>query len=806
MSAARAVGEDPEPLFGRSDIVAEVDRFLDAARTGTGGGLLLVGTGGIGKTPLVNLAVRHARERGFRVLRGRALNAELPAPFSLLRQLAGSFGSELPVDAGTPPSVPDRFPLPAASPGRVDRRSGGDSTTPAEPARALDELEQLLIPLGRSHVEGLGAVRAQLYGRLADYFLGLARERPLLIAVDDLHFADSSSLELLASLAEASARTSVAILGSIAPPPEVPGRAREFLLSPTSTAHFRTVEIRPLLVSELAEFAAWILGAPPSNEDVLRWHAETNGNPLFAELLVRAETGSARGLRQTPSESGGLLATLLARARSLDEPTRRVLTYAAVLGREFGFSTLVAVTGVDEERVTEAVDRLVRAGVVRERGGEVYEFVSEGVRARLDAELTETRRRILHRRIGTALEAQGIANEFELARHFYLGRDDPKSVEYNLKAAESAGRSFAFEVALEHVERALAAERRRPDRGRRRELRLQTQMGGLLNELGNLPRASEVLEATVRLARQEPRSELELGRALLALAVNRLERSDYAVARPLAIEAAELLLRVGNSRDALSVHRTLGTIYWRLADFAGAEVEQRAALELAERERDPLELGHALVDVANTLGPRGPEGFEQARPLYERASALFDSVENHSARARVLMNLAVMERLAGRSDDALRTVERALAAAERGRTPIWIVYCLLNLGQWRAETGQVEAARAAIDRAERLARGVGEALAEQQIAMGRGLIAEAEGDWAGAEAHYRDALARARAMQLPSETAEMLFCLARVFHRLGRDDLARSRLAEARAGGLERFRPDLLGPLRALESSLGRAA
>ncbi len=741
MAAARPAGEDPELLFGRSEIVAELDRFLDAAREGNGGGLLLVGTGGIGKTPLVNVALRHARDRGFRVARGRALNEELPAPFSLLRALAGSLEVEPRFAAAPAHPSPERFPLPVATPGRIGRSPGGDSPTTGEPARTPDELEQLLAPLGRSHIEGLGAVRAQLYGRLADYFLRLAREGPLLVLVDDLHFADSSSLELLAGLADASARAPIAVLGTIAPPPELPARAREFLTSPTPSAHFRTLEIRPLLVSELAEFSAWILGAPPSNEDVLRWHAETNGNPLFAELLIRAETGSARGLRAVPSVSGGFVNTLLARARSLDEPTRRVLTYAAVLGREFDFSTLVAVTGVDEERVTEALDRLVRAGVVRERGGEVYEFVSEGVRARLDAELTETRRRILHRKIGAALEAQGIANEFELARHFYLGRNDAKTVEYNLKAAESAVRSFAFEVALEHVERALAAERRRPDGDRRRELRLQTQMGGLLNELGNLPRASEVLEATVRLARQEPRSELELGRALLALAMNRLERSDYAVARPLAIEASELLLRTGSSRDALSVHRTLGTSTG-VSPTSRARRWSSAPPSRSRRRKGTRSSGpcpgrrreHPRPARAATGSSRRARSTRGRRPSSIRSRTLGprpgpDEPGRHGASGRP-----------GRRRDADGRARPRVGGT--ARAPIWIIYCLLNLGQWQAESGQDEPARAAIDRAERRRPGLGEALAEQQIAMARGMIAESEGEYAGAEAQL-PGLARA---------------------------------------------------------------
>jgi tetratricopeptide (TPR) repeat protein len=801
VSTGRADAER-EPLFGRPELVVEIERLLDATRSGTGGGLLLSGVGGVGKTPFVHVARRRAAERGFRVAQGRALPQELPAPFSLLRALVASLQLEPRPDPTAARLVSEMFPLPPDAPDRAGNATPTEASAAWEPSRSSDELEQLLAPVGRTQIEGLGAVRAQFFDRLVGFFVRLASDRPLLIAVDDLHFADTSSLEVLARLAEPGAPARIAIVGTIGPLSEASPHTREFLQRPTTAARFRTIEIRPLLVSELAEFATWILGVGPSTEDVLRWHAETDGNPLFAELLVRAETGSTRGTRPVPSGTGGLVNALLARTRSLDDMARRVLTYAAVLGREFSFPTLAAVTGADEERITEAIDRLVRAGAIRERGGEVYEFVSEELRAIVDSELTETRRRILHRKIGAALEARGGTSDVELARHFYLGRADVKAVEYNLKAAESAGRSYAFEIALEHIERALAAEARRPDRDRRRELRMRTEEGRLLNEIGNLPRASEALEATVRLAREEPRFDLELGRALLALAMSSVERSDFAGAEPVATEAAGLLAKSGTPRDQLGVHRTLGTIYWRRADLPRAEVHQRAALELAEKGGDPLELGHALVDVGNTVGPRGPEGLAEARCLYERAATLFDSIDNHASRARVLMNLAVMERLNGQRDDAERDIRRALASAERSRSPIWTAYCLLNAGQWQVEGGDPEGARVSIDRAERLVSGLGEAFADQQFAMIRGMIAEAEGKPTEAETRYRDSLARARSMSIPAEASEVLFRLARLLERQGDVGQAREMLAEARRLEVEKHRPDLVPELEALETAL----
>src|SRR5208282_1388506 len=133
------------------------------------------------------------------------------------------------------------------------------------------------------------------------------------------------------------------------------------------------------------------------------------------------------------------------------------------------------------------------------------------------------------------------SSDSELARHFYLGRDDPKAVEFNLKAANAASRDYAFQTAVSHLARALEAERRKPNRDPRVEIRFLTEQGRLLEQLGVLVRSDELLTEAVNLARTQGGGELELGRALLGLAETRAQRSEYDSAEALAIEALDRL-------------------------------------------------------------------------------------------------------------------------------------------------------------------------------------------------------------------------------------------------------------------------
>lgn len=786
-------GTDPaHPFLGRAEVWKEIDGLLAETAAGIGRGLLVTGPGGVGKSELLRAVRAHAEERGFRVGTGRALPEESPAPFSLVRDLLGSLSDEpgrspdghLPAAVDLPPLFFPAGGTPPAGPRA--------SPAPRETGRTSDELERILAPLGLTTIEGLGASRARHYVRLVEHVLSLTHDGPVLLAVDDLPFADRSSLEFLLRLADELPGAPLAVVATMGEAADVPEAVRDLLGAIGQAPAFRSIPLRPFTVSELTEFVTWLQqGTPPSPDDVERWYAQTDGNPLFVEQLVRSVLGGGPRDPSATDRAPDLVTVLLARTRSLHDTERRVLTYGAVLGREFDFARLAIVVGVEEERLTEALDRLVLAGLLREKGDEVYEFVSEAVRANVYAELTETRRRILHRRVGAALEARGETSTFDLARQFYLGRDYPKTVEYSLRAAQTATQSFAFDTAIAHLARALEAERHRPDRDPRREVRLLIEYGRLLHETGSLVRSEEVLAQAVEFARAGGTYEIELGRALLALSWTRFDRGLYPEAEALAREAVTILERVGTPRDLLSGHRVLGNVYWRIADLPRAEAHQRTALEIAEREGSPIERGHALVDVANTLVPRGQDRFEAALALYSEAVTLFASGGDPNAQARALMNRGVLEYGAGRKAEAFRDLDAALAAAERSRSPLWIGYCLLNIAQWKAENGDAAAGQAALDRAAEAFRPLANRLATQQIAMTRGMIAQAAGALDEAETHYRESLDQAREIRLAAETPEVLFRLGELSLRRGDRVAARHWLDEALASGLVDHRPDL---------------
>ncbi len=795
-----AAEPEARPFIGRPEIVVELERALDEIGSESSRSLLLLGPDGSGKSAVLRHAADRARVRGFRVLQGRGIPEEIARPFSLGQELLSAFeeSEEEAAFATHGGPAPTRW-------GEAGR--GGRPRSPSESGDghglSVEGLEGLLSPTGQTSIVGMGAARDALRRRFVDRFLEAPRGSPVVIVIDDLSLVDGLSRDLVLALAREGRGKNLLLIATAGASPHAGTPEERTMRRAVDDGVLKELLLRPLTVAEVGEFATWLMGgARPGANDVLRWHTETEGNPLCLELLVRSVAGARPRSRGEAAAVRDVLAELVERARALEGTDRRVLTYASAFGREFGFPKLEAAIGLSEEAIGEALDRLVRQGLLRERGAEVYEFVSERLWATVYSDLTETRRAIIHRKIASALEGRSDASEFELARHHYLGRNDPKAIEYNLRAADQAARAFAFETALSLVRRALEAARRRAPRDTRLEIRLLTEVGRLLNEIGDLPAAEETLQEAVSAARQEKTLDVDLGRALLGLAWTRIERSAYREAEPFALEAEQLLDRAGGPRDRFAVHRALGTLYWRLADLDRAEHHQRAALAIAEKEGNPHERGHALVDVANTLLPRGEQFVEPTLALYEEAAGLFARLDDPSASARVRMNRAVLLHRVGRTEEALRDIGLALDAAERSRSPIWIGYCLINLGQWQAELGRTSAASELIDRAERTLAPTGDTLAVQQIQMIRGLIAEREGRYDDAEESFFQSQETARRMGTKGEMGELLIRRARLAHRRHDPDRARALLAEARAGGIAEHRADLVPELERLEAEL----
>ena len=471
----------------------------------------------------------------------------------------------------------------------------------------------------------------------------------------------------------------------------------------------------------------------------------------------------------------------------------RILAYASAIGPEFDFSLLVAAMGVPEEPLAEQIERLVHLGVFRERpGGERFAFAEEEVRARTYRSLTESRLRVLHRKIAEVLEQMypdpppSVLEE--LGRHFFLGKVPEKSYRYNRRAAEAARTSGEPEAGAHHFERVLVDLSSLPGDRRREQAEVSEALGDLYFSMGKFTEADRAYgEALERLGTDEPRIRASL---LLARAEIARENLDDAGAQRGALAAQELFEKVRDRLGVAQTFRVLGRLDFQRGAYRDALDESMRALEELGPVRDLRFLGRLSIDIGNAFALLGPEVRPVAIEWYERAVERLREVGDWVELARAYHNMGVALGET-RPQDGLDFLERARDAGERAHDSRSVGRALLSGVEMRLALGEIEEAERDNEQAGRLMERLGDALGNETVALNRGQIAERRGQWDEAAVAYAQALEACQKYNLLANEAEVDFYLARLRFKTRDLDGARQAFRRAVFLGLPEARPQL---------------
>ena len=775
-------------FVGRSQELARLRQLLARAADSEPLVTVIGGEAGVGKTRLVEQLAATANQQGVRVLRGGCVPlGEEGLPFAPVVEALRGLTGEL-------------------DPAELEAVAG--------PARA--ELGRLLPDLAWTSVAAAGVAGAG-QGRLFELLLGvvqrLAASAPLLWVMEDLHWADRSTRDLLAYLATYLRSGRVLLVGTFRSDELHRHHPLRRLLG--ELARNRRVvrlELPRFTRAELAEQLAGLLGSEPPTRLVDDIYARSEGNPFFTEELVLA--GTARPGALPPN----LQEVLLTRVVRLGPRTQQLLGVAAAAGPGATQPLLATVTGMSDQQLLdglrEAVDQQL---LLPEPGGAGYLFRHALVAEAVYSELLPDERVRLHSALAGALEA-GVEPEgppasraARLAYHWAAAGDHPRALSASVQAAAAAEQVHAFAEAQLQLERVLALWDRVPDAEERtgmdRPLLLsrcaeaayaasdnsraaelvrqalplvdqvsQPQRAGLLHEqlarclcmLGD-PAALGEQQQAVRLVPPEPSAER--ARVLGSLARDLLVMlSSFAEARGLAEEAIAIARQVGARAEEASARTTLGgaLIYFGDADAGLTELE--AARRLARQAGDVIGLLRATVNHSDVLLAAGRleeavvvalDGIGEARRL---------GLARRSGPI-LACNATVALVALGRWDQAERVSREGLEGAPPDAAsldlPLARVTLELGLGEFDAAAARLQAARQLLPTLIAEAQMVGPLFADlAELALWRGdpeqakqLVAEAvplvQGDPRYAAPLY------ALGMRVEADRAE----LARARHR-----------------------------------------
>jgi DNA-binding CsgD family transcriptional regulator/tetratricopeptide (TPR) repeat protein len=554
-------------LSGRAEELGLLNAALRRADDGEPGVVFVGGEAGIGKTRLFAEFAALARAEGAHVLVGECIElTEVELPFA---PLLGALRPVVRESAGVADLLGERLvhlaPLfPEVGPGApVD---SADS--------ALDE--QL--------------ARAHLFEAVLALLERLGEQAPVVFAVEDLHWSDQATRDLLAFLA----RNAVGRLLLVGTYRTDELHRRHPLLPFLAEARRRgaeLIELSPLTREELSAMLAGITGAEPPPDVVERIFRRSDGNPFFAEELVAAAQDGGR-------LSASLRDTLLVRLASLSPASRRLLDFAAVARRSVDAGLLARVTGLDDDALEEALRDAVERQVIVERNGG-FEFRHALVREATYGELLPHQRALMHAQLAEALaERPHEQASAELAYHWREARDLPRALSASHEAGLAAERSLAPAAALAHFEQALelwdrVAADQRPAGVERVDLALRAAESAYLasDSARAVALARDALAGLEPGDRREAHVRERLGRYLWTSgAADEAERSYRA--------AVEALPQAPPTAELAQALASLGQIMMLRGRLHDAQAYCERAIEVARAAGARAEEGHAT----NTLG------------------------------------------------------------------------------------------------------------------------------------------------------------------------------------------------------------
>ncbi len=521
----------------------------------------------------------------------------------------------------------------------------------ASPGPGAHELARLVPQLGDYPAPASDADpetrRYLLFEAVAELLDEASAHVPLAVVLDDLHWADRGTLNLLRHLARSGREPALLIVGTYRSTEVAAGHP---LAELRRERLFERIALGGLDEPQVAELIAAETGRAAASGVVAAVHDKTDGNPFFVQEVVRhlvetgalVERGGVMGGALRADEIGvpeGVAEVLASRLARLSNPCRDVLAGAAVLGRVFDFRTVAALSDGDGDAVLEALEEALAAHLVvdvADAGDDGFAFRHALVRETLYGALSTPRRQRMHARAARAIEAtHGQASLSALATHERLAGpagDRDRAIEFSLRAGEEARQLSAWEDAAAHWEGALVAMER---------------AGG----------------------RVEERARLLVGLGMLMVVAGDTGRHIDYLERALA-----LYEELGDEVRAAQMHSRLGTAYSLIDSIYGEHLDVRRAFGHLEAARPVLArgpanraLGHLEngMAIARTYAFDTFGGLEAAASGMEIGERLGDDVLWATAAITYGWHAIV----AGRLEEGFETVERGFAVADREQRP-----------------------------------------------------------------------------------------------------------------------------------------
>jgi len=682
-------------FVGREREVEQMRESVEAALGGSGSLQLLVGEPGIGKTRTAEELATYARLRGARVQWGRCREDEgAPAYWPWVQVLRDLVRESDPV--------------------AIAWQMGAGAS---ELAQLVPELAERLEvePTGSTDSE---EARFRLFDSVTSFLVATARDRPMVLVLDDLHWADEPSLLLLKYAATEITDTGLLICGTYR---DVELGRHHPLARVLGELGGGRIPLRGLGVEDVGRYVEMTAGAVPPPGLAAAVHAQTEGNPFFVGEIVRllasegrlAETGRGAWEAEIPQ---GVREVVGRRLDRLSPATNEALKVAAAVGREFEAELVVRVAALERDELMKAAREAVAERLVTDLGGGRFSFSHALVRDTLYEELSPPQRAALHERIALALEEicgdDPSERLGELANHFLAAApraDVAKAIDYAERAGEQDMEQLAYEDAIEVYGRALEALDLTGEADEAQRCRLLLALGGAEACASRVADARRAFGGAAEAARKLGDADSLVGAAIGIAMMGEAGTVDERLVA-LIDEALEAIGPEQSARRAALLSAKAQELYWVDAQGLSAPLV-REAVEIARAVDAPRTLAAALH--RQIFIPFGPDAARERLAIADEMLSLGQASGDREAILRAHAYRVQNHLELGEMDAVDREIEAYAEGAQELRMPQHSWHTDALRGMRALMEGKLEAAERLAEQARRAGERAEQPLARQ---------------------------------------------------------------------------------------------
>jgi len=734
----RPIAAKEIPLVDRTEEMNVLKTAVDRAIQGEGGLIFLHGEAGIGKTRLLRELSAYAQSRGVQVLHGRCpglFRMDGVPPYVIWKEVIKDY-------------------LETCIPEQLYRVVG---YYPAEVAKLVPELAHKLRTMPPSFPISPEHEQNRLFEAVSQFVTNLSREAPLLVVLDDLQWTDPSSLLLLHYLARGVQKTPLLLLGAYRGTDVDAKHPLTPILAELNRERLpQSVSLKRMSPNEVSEIVKNILEQEDAQQEFCRMlYEKTRGNPFFVEEVIKSlkeedviyrEENKWKIREVSKIEFPETVKSVVsARISRLDEECQNVLTMASFIGNDFTFDVLAGVMGIEEGKLQEIMDKLLKTGLIKHRGvgGEdLCSFADVIVRDVEYEDVGAFKRKKLHGAVGSTLEkvyAKKIDEHLgELAYHFLESGDKDKALDYFLRAGEKSQKTYAYDEAFSYFSHAVKLLEE-GDGNIEEKTRLTERLGDIKTWTGQFDAGME-----------------QWNRALA------------------------LWTQTGDTKNAARLHAKMARCFWDVAgDKKKAAEHHQLALEILEKEPESAELASLYDDIGHMLWRSGHTPSE-ASPWLQKALALAEKLGCSSVLAECYDDLGALFGLSGEFKNASRYWEQGLKIALESNSIEAALRLYHNLCMVYWQRGEPQKAFEAVQKGVELSKRVGDLI---MLVWLDGILSVycylGMGEVQKALSILEDDLALAKRTRNVSYTSDLLFSIGECYWLLGEWDRSFRYLTEA---------------------------